>query len=673
MNNKHKPASRLTIIFILAVVISGSILTWFSINSISNLKELTEKRILEEQRELASRFSSAIQNKIENVTAGFNDEISPLELLKDSLIKMANAYDFITLPFILKNNGVFLYPNFKGIHENITKPKFSSRFISAFKKGEENEFAGNNFKAAKKQYLLCLKYSKGANDSVKSLNALGRVSVKLKESEITIIYYKQIILNHFKVTTTNGISYIYYAIPQLLKISNSDNYEEILLLVEFCLEKMETGFIPLNFSSEELLTLITSWLQENTFTNTEKLARVKNLQEKINYQLLFIDEHQNTMLELMKKGSSDNHLNEINDFRVVNSYSGNSQELLLVNINFENPAGFYIDGEKLFEPLIKKELQSGFEFDYKIEFVPGYNSNTNERNLVYTTQLSPYFPGQIMQIKLKDENLINDFINRRSWIYGIATALLLLALFLGVALIIRDITREKQIARLQSDFISNVTHELKTPLTSIYMFAESLKLKRVKKESDKDEYLSIILKESERLKRMINNILEFSKMEKGKPEYHLVHSNLAELIKTTVHQFAYWFEKENFEIVTELDEKIFTEVDTEKIKQAISNLLSNALKYSTITKQIIIRLYKTSNNIIIDVEDHGIGMAENQLSLIFEKFYRVEQKENISGTGLGLTVVKEIIEAHNGKITVTSKIEKGSKFSITLNLQTELQ
>ncbi|MBT3383244.1 MAG: HAMP domain-containing histidine kinase [Prolixibacteraceae bacterium] len=671
MNQKLKPASRLTIIFILAVVISGSILTWFSINSISNLKELTERRVTEEQRELAAKFSLVMQNKIETVTGGFKNEISPPGLLKDSLIKTTSENNFITLPFILKNNGSFLYPNFMGLSENMTLPKFSSRYISAFKNGEENEFARNNLKTAKKHYLSCLSFSKNANDSVKALNALGRVSVKLKEPEIAIGYYKHIVLDYFNISGSDGLLYVYYAIPQLVKISNSDNCDEILVLFEFCLEKMETGFIPLNFGTKELLALVIKWTQENSFISTEKLAHVNKLEQKINKQLQFIDEYKNSMLELMKKESPDNYLNVNNDFRVINSYSGNSQKLLLVNTNLENPVGFLIDGIKLFDSVLNQGLQSVFEFDYKIEFLPGYPSNANEKSLIYTAQMNPYFPGQMMQIKLNDENLINDFIKRRSWIYGIATALLLVALSLGVALIVRDIAREKQIARLQSDFISNVTHELKTPLTSIYMFAESLLLKRVKKETDKDEYLSIILKESERLKRMINNILEFSKMEKGKPEYHFVSSNLASIINASIHQFDYWFEKENFEVLAEMDENIFAEVDPEKMKQAISNLLSNALKYSTITKKIFIRLFKTSNNIHIEVEDQGIGIPENQLSQIFEKFYRVDQKENISGTGLGLTVVKEIIEAHKGKISVESKLGGGSKFSITLNRQTE--
>lgn len=202
------------------------------------------------------------------------------------------------------------------------------------------------------------------------------------------------------------------------------------------------------------------------------------------------------------------------------------------------------------------------------------------------------------------------------------------------------------------------------------MFTEMVLLKRTKNESDRDEYLSIILRESERLKRMINNILDFSKLEKGKQKYHFVRSNLASIINEAIHEMDYWFENDKFDLTKELNENIYAKVDKEKIKQVMGNLFSNAYKYSTHNKKIDVRLYKKRKKIYIEVEDHGIGIPEDQLQRIFEKFYRVDQKEGISGTGLGLTVVKEIVEAHRGKISVSSKIGKGSKFSITLNHQT---
>jgi two-component system phosphate regulon sensor histidine kinase PhoR len=458
-------------------------------------------------------------------------------------------------------------------------------------------------------------------------------------------------------------------VPQLLKITTAANIEKQLPVFESAFEKMEKGEIPLNFNTKDWLNQSVNFLQELAVNNSEKLEHIKTFETHILQQLRFVQDYKNELTDLKQKGSLDQFLNAANDFKIVNSFSGNSQKLLLINTNNTNPAGFLIDGEKLFETIVETDLQSGFEFDYNIEFATGYHSNSTKNNLVFSSQLNPYFPELQLQIKLNDENLINDLIQRRSWIYGISTVLLLVAMVLGVVLIVRDISREKHLARLQSDFISNVTHELKTPLTSISMFAESMLLKRVKKDSDKEEYLSIILKESERLKRMINNILEFSRLEKGKSDYQFVNSNLASLLTTAIHEFDYWFEKEGFEVVTELDNKVIAKVDPDKMKQVFENLLNNAFKYSITTKKIIIRLYAKTSSIHIEIEDHGIGIAENEIPKIFEKFYRINHRESISGTGLGLTVVNEIVQAHDGKIEVSSEVGKGSKFSIILHQQ----
>ena len=669
MNSRFKPASRLSIVFILAVLISGSILTWFSINSISNLKELTEKRIREEHRQLASRIINVVQSQLETVTAGFKSEVIPLESMRDSLMNMAGRYDFITLPFILNPEGVFLYPNFIGSTQNPTLPKTSNQFKSAFRKGEEAEFAKNDFRNAKNQYLLCLRYSTVENQSVKALNALGRISIKLNEYENAIEYYQQIILYHSQETSTEGIPFVYYALQQLLKVTNANNYAEIAPLIELSLENMKIGSIPLNFGTEELITQVITWVQENTAHSLEKAKHLNQLVTNINAQLQLVIEYRKEMLEILKEVNSGNHLNVGNDFKIVNSVSGNNQNVLLINANLKNPAGFLVDAKKLLPTILKTIDKDDFKFEYTFEYSWDYNSTSSDENYIYTSQLGPYFPTQVVKISLADENLINDFINRRSWIYGIATTLLMLAMILGVVLILRDVARERHLMQLRSHFISNVTHELKTPLTSIYMFAETLFLGRVKSDSGKKEYLSIILKESLRLKRMVNNILEFSKMEKGKSEYRFIRSNLTAIIRSAIQDMSYWFQKGKYEIVTNLDENIETDIDSDKMKQAIGNLLNNAYKYSTKTKKIFVRLIDKQDHIAIEIEDNGIGIPEDQLTRIFEKFHRIDQKENISGTGLGLTVVKEIIEAHQGKIIVSSQIGKGSKFTIILNRQ----
>ncbi len=241
--------------------------------------------------------------------------------------------------------------------------------------------------------MSCLGYSKGSNDSVKALNALGRTSIKLNDTKNAITYYNLIISKFSAVTDENGLPYVYYALPQLLKITDPDNHEEIFPEIEFCLEKMETGSIPLNFNSEELFILVANWLKDNPFSNKERSSDISTLIESIKKQVQFTIKYGNELSELMRKGNSENHFTAGNDFKVVNSISGNNQEFFLINTNFENPAGFLIDRKKLFDTISKTDLQSGFEFDYKIEFPTVNNSNTTGDNLIYTSQLNPLFPG----------------------------------------------------------------------------------------------------------------------------------------------------------------------------------------------------------------------------------------------------------------------------------------
>jgi len=670
MDHKPTPASRLIIVFILAIILSGSILTYFSINNISNLKELTEKRIIEEQREIYAGFSAALQNKIDTITAGLISEDQQSSLTKDSLVDRAAEFDFIIQPFILNSTGRFLFPDFAGIPQTLPEAKSSEEFMSAFRKGEVAEFTEENLARAKRLFLACLGLSTGVRDSVKAINALGRVAVKLNDAEDALKRYRLIISDYHTESDENGIPYAYYSLQQLMKITGVSNPEEILRAVKSCLEKMETGSIPLNYNTEELLNLVMDWLLQNDSHNQRETATINELILSLQQQIRFIAAYGNELSELLKKGSIDNYFMSGNNYKVINSVSGSNKEFFLINTDPDSTSGFLIDRGKLLDNIAKSYLQSGLEFDYIIDFPTSYNQpDATGNRLVHTSQLNPYFPGQFMEIKLSDETLIDDIVSRRAWIYGIASLLLLGAMMLGVVLILRDIAREKHLARLRADFISNVTHELKTPLTSIRMYAESLILGRVKSLEGQKEYLSVMVNETDRLKRMINNILEYSKMEKGKPEYHFVRTNLASLVRETMNEMKYWFEREQFAVTTDLDEDMFAEVDSEKLKQAVGNLLSNAIKYSADIKEVSVRLYREHDKVGVEVADRGIGIAEEELSRIFEEFYRVEQREGASGTGLGLTVVKEIVEAHSGEITVTSELGKGSKFVIMLNQQ----
>jgi two-component system phosphate regulon sensor histidine kinase PhoR len=299
--------------------------------------------------------------------------------------------------------------------------------------------------------------------------------------------------------------------------------------------------------------------------------------------------------------------------------------------------------------------------------------NSSEFPLTTSFEIFSHFPGYHVLIKMKNESLIDEFVRRRSWIYGIAFTLLLGGMLLGILLILRDISREEHLAQLRADFISNVTHELKTPLTSIQLFTESMVLKRIKSEENKREYLHIILKETESLKRMINNILDFSRKGRGRREYHFEEVNISALVHTAINDLEYWLVEKNFKLLKEIEGNVIATADPSALKQAIINLLNNAIKFSVNRKEIAVRLKIEHKHILIQVEDRGIGIPNDQKDLIFQPFYRVGQEhaEDISGTGLGLSVVKEIMDAHHGDIMVDSRLNEGSCFTIRINANPE--
>jgi signal transduction histidine kinase len=242
----------------------------------------------------------------------------------------------------------------------------------------------------------------------------------------------------------------------------------------------------------------------------------------------------------------------------------------------------------------------------------------------------------------------------------------------GAYLLWRDVRRDLRLAEMRSQFVSSVSHELKTPLTSIRMFAETLRLRRSKDQKMQDEYLDTIVNESQRLTRLLNNVLDFSKVEKGKRVYKMERNSLPEILQTAARTMEYQLTQQGFELHMQTEEDMpDIRVDGDAIEQALLNLISNAMKYSGDSRDIELKLLKKTDQAVIKVIDQGIGIDPHEQKKIFEKFYRVPSPENerTAGTGLGLSLVSHIVEAHGGCVEVESIKGKGSIFSIFLPLK----
>jgi signal transduction histidine kinase len=281
------------------------------------------------------------------------------------------------------------------------------------------------------------------------------------------------------------------------------------------------------------------------------------------------------------------------------------------------------------------------------------------------------FPGLILGIKLRGTTIadISNHFARTNFLILGALSLLMCG---GMIVTYRSVARELALAKLKSDFVSNVSHELRTPLALIRLYAETLELGRISNPGKQQEYYEIIRKESERLTALINNILDFSRIEAGKKEYSFRETDVADLVRNTLESYRFEIEQSGFQFEQKIDNNLPPlHVDREAIARSLLNLVNNAVKYSATEKYLAVHLYRQNGSVNLEVVDHGIGIPAKEQLKIFEKFYRVGDPlvHNSKGSGLGLSLVRHIVHAHGGVVAVESAPGQGSKFIISLPVQ----
>jgi signal transduction histidine kinase len=285
------------------------------------------------------------------------------------------------------------------------------------------------------------------------------------------------------------------------------------------------------------------------------------------------------------------------------------------------------------------------------------------------------FPELTLAIKYQGMTVADIGARFRRYNYIVLAAL---SLFMvgGIFLTYRNVSREMNLARQKSDFVANVSHELRTPLALIRLYAETLELGRLSAKEKYQEYFRIIREESERLTALINNILDFSRIDAGRKEYEFQETNLGELVHSTLDSYRFQIQQHGFGFEENISPDIPpVNVDREAIARSLLNLVNNALKYSKDEKYIGVSLYRVNGSVNLEVRDRGIGIPANEQEKIFEKFYRCGDPlvHNVKGSGLGLSLVRHIVRAHGGDVLVESAPDKGSKFTIALPLAPALQ
>jgi signal transduction histidine kinase len=345
-------------------------------------------------------------------------------------------------------------------------------------------------------------------------------------------------------------------------------------------------------------------------------------------------------------------------------------------------AGMFIDKRVFFEdylaPVIRETKRSWFPDEHDDVVVTVFNHDNEQ---IYSTQpvegedceanwMFPFiFTDHYLGIRMRNMTLAQ--MSRWNFLLGLSHSILTaLVLIGGIILALRAASRAMKLSQMKADFVSNVSHELRTPLASIRVFGEFLKLGRIKEQHKIHEYGEYIETESRRLTQLINNILDFSKIESGQKTYQFEEANVEHVVADTLKTFDVILEQNGFTIDFRRPEKRLPPIvmDSNAIAQALINLLDNAVKYSGESKDLSVRLGQEDGFITIAVSDHGIGIEREDCGKVFEKFYRVGNclVHDVKGSGLGLSIVKHVVEAHHGRVTVESEPGNGSTFTIHL-------
>jgi len=329
-----------------------------------------------------------------------------------------------------------------------------------------------------------------------------------------------------------------------------------------------------------------------------------------------------------------------------------------------------------FEPAFREEICITLLDDKAKPVVRSLpNFHTNWKRPFVATEIGETLPHWEAAVYLIDPGALTRSAKTLKWTLGLLIGALVLAIGVGSWLIVSDLNRQLTLARQKTDFVSNVSHELKTPLTSIRMFSELLAEGRVVDPGKQRSYLAVITAETARLTRLINNVLDFARLERGEKKYNFQDCDLAGVVRETVDTYRPHLEAAGFRLECDLPESpVFVKGDKDALAQVVVNLLSNAEKYSDSRKEIYLRLEQATDPlpyVELKVQDRGLGVPEGCGEKIFEQFYRAHDSlsSGIQGSGLGLTLARQIARAHGGDLVYAAREGGGSCFALRLPLK----
>ncbi|UCE40583.1 MAG: GHKL domain-containing protein [Candidatus Aminicenantes bacterium] len=699
-----KRQKRIILIFFLTIFVPSIFLGVFGIRAIRNERFRVAKQRENEHRRAAEHLKSQVKNSFRELGTSLQNLAHSSSILEKNYPEVQNLFltQLIDSPlmeyaFIAYEDEDVFFPQFQPVlrTEVSTIPRFKGSKLSKLRRAEGYEFEQKRYDMAISLYRELFNQTEAENLKAQMLANMARVRMKKKDYENAIKNYKTVIEDYKFSLSASKLPLAVISGLQIVscykELGDSANVIKTSLALYRNLCDMTWYLTEAQFKTycslvNEAVSEIVSEtkkesLDDETSQERDQLQviykeRIEQWRTMRNIEGEIIPDLKNRLIRASDTGSSPIFYEKTIDdtpYLIASVLFPDG-----TNAAFSGLIGAKVDQEYLVDHVLKKLIEnqqlsentSVVISDLSDRLLLGNKDESTELATVTEFFENNFPPWKIEFFRGKTSGLSGIDIKKSFYFWTIVV--LLIVLTFGAALIMRTISHEMEVLKIKSDFVSSVSHEFKTPLTSIRTLVERLQEGKVKERTKMKQYFSVIAQDTDKLTRMVGNILDFSKIDEGKREYDFVEINLAQLVSHQIQAFQKDELLKDFSIQAFIQKDIpKLSVDREALSQALNNLLDNAVKFSRDNKKIEVRLSRDERNVILEVKDNGIGIPPYEWDKIFDKFYQGKNalKQTVKGTGLGLTLVKHTVEAHGGKVSVKSKVGDGSTFSLIFPIQ----
>jgi len=559
-------------------------------------------------------------------------------------------------------------------------------------KAEQCEFKDREYNTALRVYQQLFDKANNPQLEARALQSIARVYQKLNLPTKAIKLYHQLqhSYNHTKLVSGHPAGLIAQLELGSLYLSTTDTLRALQEYVDlykklshstWCLQKSQ-----FDFYIQKITHNLDACLGTEKFNQYASVYdSIKTLHKKLRKRTERLITFQQTSFQYI-----ENFFSIPKDSFVVKNFSVEiDDQLFLVSImpspvlkdNHTTMLGILFDPEHLksswFPPVITKQLSArkiGWQITDRYGNIVLGESKAPTGKPSVKTGFAYNIPPWTLELFAPESTLVTMLLFSQHRIYFYVFILIAVILAFGLYMTIHSLSHELELATLKSNFVSAISHDLKTPVTAVRQLAEMLQAGRVPSIKRRQQYHNALVEQSERLSFMIDNILDSARIETGRIEYFFEKIDLREALKDIVAKIQHHVQQNGFKIKTQLpEESVYVLADSTALQQSIVNLIDNALKFSVKNKVIDVRLEKGAEHVIIVIEDYCVGIPKEEMNRIFERFYQGSSVRNHRrrGSGLGLFLVKQIVAAHHGTVQVKSKLGKGSVFSIKLPIYTK--